>query len=147
MVGVVPYGFKSTTLLTNGRYKDAIARLCAEVWGRDAIARWNEPVLYGGEIPNPDASGATSGLLILFDMRATPEAEVHGEVLAEARKLYHGHSMLAAIETAEFPEERLDARLAAWSEMTLHHGIQLVTLDEGMTIDTRRPPSDHLVQL
>jgi hypothetical protein len=147
MVGVVPYGFKNTTLLTNGRYKDAIARLCAEVWGRDAIARWNEPVLYGGEIPNPDASGTTSGLLVLFDIRATPEAEVHGEALAAAGKLYHGHSMIVAIETAEFPEERLDARLAAWSEMTRHHGIQLVTLDEGMTIDTRRPPSDHLVQL
>lgn len=147
VVGVVPYGFKSTTLLTNGRYKDAIGRLCAEVWGRDAIARWHEPVLYGGEIPDPDSSGSTSGLLVLFDLRATPEAEVHGEALAAARKLHHGHSMLVAIESAEFPEERLDARLAAWSEMARRLGVQMVTLDEGMPVDTRRPPSDRLIQL
>lgn len=147
LVGVVPYGFKSTDLLTNGRYKDAIARLCAEVWGRDAIARWHEPVLYGGGMPKPDSNASVAGFLVLFDLRATPEAEVHGQALAAARNLYHGHSMLTAIETAEFPEERLDARLAAWSEMVIRLGIHLVTLDEGMPVDTRRPPSDHLIQL
>ncbi|MFM7180466.1 MAG: DUF2868 domain-containing protein [Verrucomicrobiales bacterium] len=147
LVGVVPYGFKSTAILTNGRYKDAIARLLAEVWGRDAITRWEEPILYGGEIPNPDSGATTSGILILFDIRATPESEVHGQALASARELYQGHSMLAAIETAEFPEERLDTRLAAWTEMTRQLGIQLVVLDEGMPVDSCRPPSDSLIQL
>lgn len=147
IVEVVPYGFKSTAILTNGRYKDSIARLCAEVWGRDAIARWSEPIIYGEEILLREGAAVGTGLLLLLDARATPEDEVHGEAVAALRRNCHGQSLLVAIELAEFPEERLAARLVAWSEMARRQKIKLLPLDEGMPTDNRHSPADQLVNL
>lgn len=146
-IAILPYGFKNVSILNQAGTKAAIARLCAEVWGREAVARWHEPIVYDGEIPKPDTMASTSGVLFLFDIHATPEDEVHGEAVATARRLYQGHSLLVAIETAEFPEERIAVRLSAWSEMSRRLHIHLVTLGKGVPLDTSRLPSDHLLQL
>lgn len=146
VVDIVAYGFKSTALLTNGRYKDMLARLCSEVWGREAMARWSEPLAYGAEIPAREMNTAAAGTLLLFDIRATPENEVHGEILAAFKNGAPGQSLLCAVETAGFPEERLPARLAAWSELARARSVELLTLDEGLPA-TRRAPADHLIRL
>lgn len=145
IIDIVPYAFKSMAGFTTGRYKDSLARLCAEIWGRGVVVRWREPLAYGEDAPPRDGEAGSDGTMLLFDIRATPEAEVHGEIINVLKNRSPGHSLLCALETAGFPEERLPARLAAWNELGRARGVEFLPLDDALPA-TRRAPADHLIQ-
>lgn len=94
-----------------------------------------EPLPFGAEDDSARCTppAGTTRVLLLVDLAATPEAEVHGRLLATLAACASGaRRVLLADETAFVQRmghapERLDERRRAWQQLADAHGVPLVT--------------------
>ena len=68
--------------------------------------------------------------MIVFNGIQTPETEVHGELVEEARRACSDHALLFVVDSAAVDEASLSARRESW----------LSLLGAAVWTDLRRPP-------
>lgn len=120
---VVPHGQAPTAQTT-----ERLDRWMRQVLGADLVMVMAETVSYGEE-ENVPVSAPTGRALVLFDLAATPEHEVHGRLL----RALPGRPVLLVDET-EFQRrfgtaERLTQRRAAWAALAAAHDVPLVSVN------------------
>lgn len=119
----------------------ALTTLVAAAWGEAARLSIAAPVAYGDE----EGAGLRADLppgpvLLLLDLAATPEAEVHGRLLKALRR-----PALLLLDEAGFVRrfgrgERLDQRCAAWAAFADAAKVPMAR------VDLDRPGDDASVQ-
>ncbi|MEM9553919.1 MAG: DUF2868 domain-containing protein [Acidobacteriota bacterium] len=141
---VLPYSYRPVDRAVR-HLKTALLDLL----GPRARLRVAEPASYGDPAPEPSPGDLR---VVLFGLAQTPEAEVHGELLAALRRdLPDGQGLLVVIDEAPYrrrlegrlgadADERLAARRRAWSRVVadvelapvfldLEHGVDDAALD------------------
>ena len=103
------------------------------LYGAGAHVDWLPTLAYGAPLPAVDIAPAAQAIA-LINLSATPEAEVHGELLTQLRNRYGANGQLwlwasdfAARNTGA--PRRLQEREALWQEFAQQHGFnaQLIT--------------------
>lgn len=94
------------------------------------------PIAYGGEDIRLTAFGSKSEYAALvFNMAATPEAEVHGDAIERFRRACaeqpDAARLLVIIDESRYREfgERLDERRRVWQDFVRARGIEAIMLD------------------
>lgn len=103
------------------------------LYGAGAHVDWLPTLAYGAALPAVDIAPAAQAIA-LINLSATPEAEVHGELLAQLRSRFGANGQLwlwasdFAARNAGAPR-RLQEREALWQEFAQQHGFnaQLIT--------------------
>jgi hypothetical protein len=123
------------------RAADALKTLLHDVFGTEAEIAIREPLAYGcdfGDLPRFDGAGPTCRVL-LFALAQTPETEVHGRLLREARDARRESDGLVVIGDASTYRERVgDAERVAerrrlWERIAKEAGVAFVGVDLGGT--------------
>jgi hypothetical protein len=151
-IAVLPFDIKNPALIRTGAYLDKIERLVRESWGIEARACVLECAAYGTEEsawhgPWADADKC-GGALLVFDIHATPEDEVHGLVLDSMSKRFSNSrgGLLVAVECALFPPSRLDVRLALWRQFAEKRNCRVVPIDQSVVRDSTMHPASCIVR-
>lgn len=111
----------------------AIDHFATDLYGAGAHVDWLPTLAYGAALPAVDLAPAAQAIA-LINLSATPEAEVHGELLAQLRSRFGANGQLwlwasdFAARNAGAPR-RLQEREALWQEFAQQHGFnaQLIT--------------------
>jgi len=111
----------------------AIDHFATDLYGAGAHVDWLPTLAYGAALPAVDLAPAAQAIA-LINLSATPEAEVHGELLAQLRSRFGANGELwlwasdFAARNAGAPR-RLQEREALWQEFAQQHGFnaQLIT--------------------
>lgn len=149
-VAVLPFGFKRPATIAAGTCHDAIERLLREAWGQSARASWMPCAAYGDEDTVWDdiwsRAPGCGGALLLFDAHATPENEVHGELLDAVWSRFANEpgGLLVALECAEFDPRRIESRISAWAQLVEPRGFSILPLLDGATLDPSLEPPGFL---
>ncbi len=149
-IALLPFGFKRPATIAAGTSHDAVERLIREVWGQNARVSWMPCAAYGDEDFAWDDIWARApgcgGALLLYDVHATPENEVHGSLLdAVWSRFANGPGgLLVALECADFDARRLQSRIMAWAELTQQRGFSVLPLQDGATLDPSFEPPGFL---
>lgn len=117
-VEVLPYGIAVTT---DGNA--VLADLLARVLGGNVVLTMLPAVQYGDEAPAADTWPAddTDPLVVLFDLTATPEPEVHGRFLDVLAQHAWSRRLMIVLDESRFSSritapDRLVARRQLWTE-------------------------------
>jgi hypothetical protein len=151
-IAVLPFDLKSPAQWRSGLYLDKIERLVREAWGLDARACVLPSADYGTEESAWDAPWADAetcgGALLVFDIHATPEDEVHGLVVDAvlARFSNKRGGVAVAVECARFPAGRLHDRLGLWRQFAQKRNCPLLPIDQGVPIGHDSHASSHIVR-
>jgi hypothetical protein len=99
--------------------------LLARLWGEQAPLQIAPPVAYGDE-SEPPSPPAGWRAIVLVDLAATPEPDVHGRLLDAVASRAPGARLLIA-DSGAFrrrfgPGARLDERAAGWRALAQAHG-------------------------
>lgn len=111
-----------------------LRHILARVWG-EALPLQIAPALPYGEEDDPPPAPAGARVLVLVDLAATPEPDVHGRLLGALAALAAGAEapLLLADESgflARFgPGSRHDERRAGWRALAHAHGAGFVAAD------------------
>jgi hypothetical protein len=146
-VAILPFDIKNPGMIRDGVYRDAFERLVRETWGQGARPCWLECATYGDEDGIWDDTWADSvkceGAVLLFDLHATPEDEVHGALLDAVLKHFSGdrRGVLTVVESARFNPDRLKSRLALWQELAGKRNVRMFPVDAAVERDAALEPS------
>jgi hypothetical protein len=149
-IAILPFDLKQPDAINAGTYRDAIERLARETWGQGGRARWLKSVSYGDEeaVWEDAWSDAINcdGALLLFDLGATPEDEVHGVLLEEVLKRHASGrgGVLIALEASHFSSARFDSQLKLWREFAAQRKCAVLPLEKGSIRDESISPSSQL---
>ncbi len=146
-VAVLPFDIKNPGMIRDGVYRDALERLVRETWGQGARPCWFECAIYGDEDGIWDGMWADSvkceAAVLLFDLHATPEDEVHGTLLDAVLKRFAGgrRGVLSVLESARYNPDRFKSRLALWQEFAWKRQVNMLPVDSAVGRDTALSPS------
>jgi hypothetical protein len=146
-IAILPFDIKNPGMIRDGAYRDAFERLVRETWGLGARPCWLECAVYGDEDGIWDGPWADAekceGAVLLFDIHATAEDEVHGALFDAVLKRFTGgnRGVLAVLETARFTPERVPSRLALWRELAWKRKVAIFPVDAAVARDTALSPS------
>jgi hypothetical protein len=150
-VAVLGFGFRRLDSWSGAAFRNGLAGLIRDCWGRGGEARWLPPAAYGEESEVweeqwRDVREAGAAVLVM-DASATPEDEVHGEVLAAARQRIAGagKELLVVLELAAFPVERRAPRLAAWNKLAARHQVTLLPVQDGGMLQDEPPARSFVI--
>lgn len=128
----------------------SLQALAAQALGPDARLHDPTPLAYGDEDrPWPPAPPGTTLRALVVDLATTPEAEVHGRLLQQARAGQSAPALPGGVTaglSGRVPcvllvdahtlrqrwaaqPDRLQARCAAWQQLATQHGLPLVCAD------------------
>jgi hypothetical protein len=150
-IAILAFDIKNAGMMHDGAYRDALERLVRETWGQGARPCWLEGAAYGDE--DGILSGAWAdavrcdGALLLVDIHATPEDEVHGALLDAVVKHFAAsrRGVLTVLETSRFHPERTRSRLALWQELASKRNINLLPVDAAVAGDTAPSPESRVL--
>jgi hypothetical protein len=151
-IAVLPFDIKNPALPGTGSYQDRIERLVREVWGLEARPCWLPSAPYGSEDTAWEESWAEAekcgGALLLLDVHATPEDEVHGQVLDGVLKRFSRSrgGVMVAVECSRFAAGRLDVRLGLWQQFAQKHHCNMLPVEQGLALDPSSQPASRLVR-
>lgn len=126
---VLPYSFDITT-----ERRSAIEAWIATQYGAGAHLVIEPALAYGAKLPSAAAiagKGDDAAAVLLINMAATPEAEIHGELLQTARERW-GRGAAVWLWTQDFTERnsgaprRVQERRELWSEFLRGAGLGAV---------------------
>ena len=125
---VVPYSLEATP-----ERRSAIEHYAASQYGAGAHVDWRPALAYGAPLPDLDLAPPAQAVALL-NLAATPEAEIHGELLTQLRNRYGANSQLW-LWTADFAQRntgaprRVQEREALWQDFARQNGFsaQLVS--------------------
>ncbi len=132
---VWPYSFQPSA-----RARGALVELLLELLGNRARVRFEEPLPYGGSLPTP-AAGPTGHAcrVLLFNLAQSPEQEVHGQLVEEARRGVEGGAgdaaLLVCVDEGPYvermgsdrlAEERVEERRRSWRRTVREAGLRAV---------------------
>ena len=146
-IAVLPFDSKNTQLLRDGKFQEFMTRLIREAWGLSAIPCWLESLRYGDEeevfAKQWHDALTCDGALVLFDMNATPEDEVHGALLAAVAKHFSAREkgLLIVLECSGMNPTKKETRLDLWKKLASTHHLTLLPVSEGVSIDADTSPS------
>jgi hypothetical protein len=146
-IAILPFDWKQPDAMNTGTYRDAIERLVRETWGQGGRARWLNSVSYGDEETVWEDVWSEAlhcdGALILFDLGATPEEEVHGILLEEVLKRYASGrgGILIALEAVHFSSARFDSQLKLWHDFAKRRKCSVLPLEKGGIRDQSISPT------
>lgn len=152
-IAILPFDFKQPASINTGTYRDAIERLVRETWGQGGRARWLTCCSYGEEEAVWEDAWSDAlhcdGALLLFDLGATPEEEVHGVLLEQVMKrLASGRGgVLVALESSQFSAARFDSQWQLWCEFAAKRTCAVMSLEKGSVRDPSLSPSSQLNRL
>ncbi len=118
---VVPYSMEITP-----ERKAAVEHHAAAHYGAGAHITWRPSLAYGATLPDMEATPPAQTVL-LINLAATPEAEIHAELLAQLHRR-HGSSGQLWLWTADFAARnsgaprRLQEREALWQDFARQNG-------------------------
>ena len=118
---VVPYSMEITP-----ERKAAVEHHAAAHYGAGAHLTWRPGLAYGATLPDMEATPPAQTVL-LINLVATPEAEIHAELLAQLHRR-HGSSGQLWLWTADFAvrnsgaPRRLQEREALWQDFARQNG-------------------------
>ncbi|MDY7096407.1 MAG: DUF2868 domain-containing protein [Acidobacteriota bacterium] len=150
-VEVVPYSVEAPA-----RVLEVLQTALLDLFGSRSTVHRHPAVEYGGDVPagagvglSEDAEGASldAACAVLFNLAQTPEAEVHGRFVEQARRRLAGRGpVLAVVDQSRYrsklegtadAEERLKLRRRAWDRVlddararTAHVDLVQMTADE-----------------
>ena len=139
-VSIRPYSYRPHQNTTH-----MLSCLLAEHFGARAVIDQRKALAYGAAWP--ESSEATDEVstrdvcrVLLFSLAQTPELEVHGALLREARERSDetGDELLVGIDTAGYrnqPAKRRAERQRAWSALVEDAGLEAALIDEVRPID------------
>lgn len=151
-IAVLPFDSKNTQLLRDAQFQKSITRLIHETWGLSAIPCWLETVRYGDE---EDAFAkqwcdalTCDGAVLILDIKATPEDEVHGALLAAVAKHFAASEkgLLVVLESSGINQSNMTTRLDIWKKLVRAHHMTLLPVKEGMIIDACISPTSCVFQ-
>ncbi len=141
---VVPYSYRPP-----GRSVETLKRLLYDLVGPRSEIRLRSPLEYGVEPDDLETGGRLT--TVLFGLAQTPEAEVHGELLAWLKaRLPDGQALLVLVDTAPYRQrlegdprltDRLVERRRAWDRVARAEGLTALHLDLGEAL-----PDDALTR-
>lgn len=152
-IAILPFDIKNPGMIRDGAYRDALERLVRETWGQGARPCWMECAGYGDEDDIWDGiwndAVKCEGAVLLFDIHATPENEVHGALLDVVLKRFAGghRGVLSVLESARFNPDRSKSRLDLWQELAWKRKVGLLPLDSAVARDPALPPSSLVYPL
>ena len=120
-IRVIPYSYAAPPAALAG-----LEAIVARAFGGGAVLRVESPVDYGGgNAPAaPAGSDGTGPVIVLFNLVATPEPEVHGAFVAAAKaRQGPAQPLLAVVDESAFrarwpgDDRRLAQRRGIWSEL------------------------------
>ncbi len=126
---VLPYSFE----ITNER-KQALESWVATQYGAGAHLVIEPALAYGAKLPSAASvagKGDDTAAVLLINMAATPEAEIHGELLQTARERW-GQNAAIWLWTQDFAErntgapKRVQERRELWGEFVRQAGLGAV---------------------
>ncbi|MFE1572246.1 DUF2868 domain-containing protein [Comamonas odontotermitis] len=118
---IVPYSMEITP-----ERKAAVEHHAATLYGAGAGITWRPSLAYGAALPDM-AAVSPAQTVLLVNLAATPEAEIHAELLAQLHKR-HGSSSQLWLWTADFAARnsgaprRLQEREALWHDFASQNG-------------------------
>lgn len=146
-IAILPFDIKSAGFMRDGVYRDAFERLVRETWGLRARPCWLECAAYGDEDGIFEGAWADAvaceGAVLLLDMHATAEEEVHGALLDAVLKRYGAGrgGVLTVLETARFHPDRYPSRLDLWQQLASKRKAKILPVDAAAVRDAALPPS------
>jgi hypothetical protein len=148
-IAILPFDMKNPVSVRQGGYRDGIEGLIRETWGQGARSRWFDCLPYGAEEEQLHAMLADmhcDGGIVLLDMAATPEDEVHGVFLDEVIRHCRGSrgGILAVVETARYDAQRQESRMKLWKNFAATRGIDILPVHAGSCRDPRSVSSAHI---
>ncbi|MCP4664201.1 MAG: DUF2868 domain-containing protein [bacterium] len=125
-VEIVPYSYRPVA-----RAVETLRTLVRDLFGPRAEIRVRSPVEYGTEPVEP---GGGRCRMFVFGLAQTPEAEVHGKLLAALREgLADGQLMVVVVDGSVYRQrvgpERLEERRRTWNRVLAATGLEAVHLD------------------
>ena len=123
---VLPYSFE-----LNDTRREALRHYVAQQYGAGAHLVMEPALAYGAKLPSAASVGgdkADTAAVLLINMAATPEAEIHGELLQTARERW-GSDAAIWLWTQDFAErntgapKRVQERRELWGEFVRHAGL------------------------
>jgi|GEM_PF-5281739 len=140
LIAILPFDLKHIPIVTDD-YRKTMERLVRETWGQNAVACWLECVPYGEEEEVfarlwRDAVSC-EGALMLLDINATPEVEVHGALIDAVVQQFASSSqgLLIVLESKGMNPAKLPTRLNLWKTFLLQRTIKPVVVCEGIATD------------
>lgn len=147
-VEVVPYSVEAPP-----RLLEVLQTALLDLFGSRSTVHRHPSVEYGGEVPAGagvglgDEEGLETSCAVLFNLAQTPEAEVHGRFVEQARRRLAGRGpVLAVVDQSRYrsklegtagADERLKLRRRAWDRVlndararTAHVDLVSMTADE-----------------
>jgi hypothetical protein len=147
-VEVVPYSVEAPP-----RLLEVLQTALLDLFGSRSTVHRHPVVEYGGDVPAGagvglgDEEGLETSCAVLFNLAQTPEAEVHGRFVEQARRRLAGRGpVLAVVDQSRYrsklegtadAEERLKLRRRAWDRVlndararTAHVDLVSMTADE-----------------
>ena len=106
--------------------KTAIEQHAAAQYGAGAHIDWRPSLAYGAALPDLDVAPPAQAV-VLLNLAATPEAEIHGELLTQLRNRYGASSQLW-LWTSDFAARntgaprRVQEREALWQDFATQNG-------------------------
>lgn len=140
-IAILPFDLKNIQMLTDDYHK-TMERLVRETWGQNATACWLECVPYGDEeevFANKWQDAKTcDGALLLLDMSATPEREVHGALIDSVAKQFAHSSqgLLIVLESKGMNPAKLPTRLDLWKKILHQRNMRPLLIHEGTATET-----------
>lgn len=152
-IAILPFDLKQPDTINTGGYRDAIERLVRETWGQGGRARWLKSVSYGDEETVWEDAWSDAlhcdGALLLFDLGATPEDEVHGVLLEAVLKCHASErdGLLIALEATHFSKVRFDSQLKLWQDFATRRKCSVLPLEKGCIRDESISPTSLVNRL
>lgn len=148
-IGVLPYDIKKPASIQQGSYRDAVERMIRETWGQGARSHWLEFMEYGSEDEGLDPVFTDSdcdGVIVLFDMRSTPEEEVHGCFLDAVIQRFRGSrsGILMVVEALGCDDQNQESSLALWKKLANSRTIQVLPFHSGSPHNAGTIPSTFI---
>jgi len=132
-IRVIPYSYAAPPAALAG-----LEAIVARAFGGGAVLRVESPVDYGGgDAPAaPAGADGTGPIIVLFNLTATPEREVHGAFVAAIRARQDpAQPLLAIVDESAFrarwpgDDRRLAQRRGIWSELLTAQRVAPIFVD------------------
>ena len=132
---VTPYNLTPTP-----ERQQALQAWVQQQHGAGAQVQWQPQVHYGDPLPQPAVNVSGDGIqpVLLISLAATPEAEIHGPLLADARNRW-GSGTPIWLWSHDFAERnhatprRLQERENLWQDFVRPYGLAVTILPESAT--------------
>ncbi|MPN55292.1 hypothetical protein SDC9_202974 [bioreactor metagenome] len=138
---VLPYSFDITS-----ERKHMLDAFVATQYGAGAHLVMEPALAYGAKLPSAASVAgkeADAAAVLLINMAATPEAEIHGELLQSARERW-GQNAAIWLWTQDFAQRntgaprRVQERRDLWGDFVRSAGLSAVWVPDAMNVNNRQ---------